>query len=830
MKQKGSPSRPVSRHFLTAIALLVVFIFSVGLRVWKSIDNSSSHAPYRASDDTGYFWSESALQYYFAKRVAEGGAIPPVDTRVEHPTGIRPFTDVSVFMEPICGFLYRVLRLDSPFHLFVIVFTATTSSLTIFPIFAIAYLICASEFAAFAGAAIYALNFASFSRAAGTFEYENFSLPFIIAGLALTLWSMAKSESYEGPKKYAFAIGAAASFLLALASWHLAAILSLTFFLVAAFAYVTSGSSKGARASLIITSTGILIGAALIPVLRARQLPFSLLAACLYGITLYAFLEARFLQNRARLPRLLCLLVCILASAPFCQYLAPVGDQHSHVLSLFLSKARFLLQKPSDPAMLPFEARALWVEELKSPSLGSIVGTFVPTILAPLIIFALSRQSAKRGTEDAPEAGWQNQARWICIGMLLLSGMSYLAIARLSVFFVVFLAIASALAIDALSIRSVKAGMILGAGLLLAEAGRAYLWTTANQPFARALNLAPDIRLIRFTDQLDLVRWIRLHSERDNAFLAPYQTSPLILAWADRPIILHPKFESSELRRRFADFLKAAFDTEDKLAGYALKHGASYYIHQIDVVLNTSDDGYRFQGGRLALTPESASLRMQYEPDTLSRFRLVFQNSTFRVFKVLPTTESPHPSRRAYVAWYDKSSFGDPYGGPEISSVLRLQSRIKAEQLLLSKAFSKSAPTEVSASLSELQKHLPNAVHKAEVLAAIGSLEIVSGNYEGGVARLRKALKEDSNSSAAHRQLAIALFNRGLLAAALQHAQIAAEINPLDETAFVLIGSINGRLGRYSPALRALKQASRLGWPDPRLQEQIGLLERQLRR
>ncbi len=838
----GKDSAPVAPWFgmpswLFLLPLLGIFFCSVAFRVHEAVTDSISHPPFNRQDDTGYYWSEGAFQYRYAKLVAEGKSLPELDKRAEHPDGLLLKRDMTLFMEPICGWLYRVVFASRiPFHLFVIWFVAVVSSVTIFPVFFLVRSLTKSNAISGIAAAYYALNPASYSRAIGTFEYENFALPIFFVGVAAFYEATYGTTNDRPYRSRAWAIVATLSLLTAIVSWHFAAFLvfGLLFILSAHMIYL--GNRPDTPSSIKeypLLAMGFSLATAFIavPDLREKMLPFSWLAAAIYGYWLYALIKWLAPGKSTGWRGLAVYSFAVAAMIGFCHWLNPRPEMYSHVSSLLISKLKFFFIKPSNPALLTFEARTLWIEALKSPMVGEIVWFCIPAIvITPLLLVMYWRRIHVTNDRHEPQAlGLQ----FTCLMAIFSLGL-YFTIERLSVVFAFFLAMLLGAGLQTLYSRNRAVALSIAIVLLGIEGAKAYNWDNSSPNVAvirRILAMKPGLPLINFADELSLARWIKLSTNEEDPILAAYQTSPLVLTWTGRPIILHPKFESATLRRKFERFLECLYGSEDDFHRFSILHGAKYVVYQVDLMLKTTDDSYRFQANHLTVPPNSTATKFHFFPNSLTRFDLVYQNPTFRVFKV--REQKGHDATRIqpfYHVWYDPQVF-NPLAlgaGPQEAKVRDLLGRLKQEAKLQAQAAAAIDSGVPEPTLSQIRSYIGQSLQPARLTADIGVLEFISGNSTAANQWLRRAIAIDPHLSYSHRQLAVVLANSGYPDEAVRLANIAVALDPLDAGNYSVLGSLHGRRGDYRKALKAFEKALEMGSEEPSVKSHVLNLKRRL--
>ncbi|MBI5884413.1 MAG: hypothetical protein HZB91_15060 [Elusimicrobia bacterium] len=832
---RRTPLAPVAapgrwREGLAAALLVLLYVLSVGIKVRGSVVDSPSHLPFDSKDETGYFWTESAFQYRYARMAAQGLPLPKVDTRAQYPEGLVLDRGMTVLMEPLAGWLHRnAAPRDVPPHLFAVLFLSAVSSLSLFAVFLLVRLACGSSPPALAAAVFYVFNPASSMRVVGSFEYESFSLPMFFLGLALFSRAVARARSAG-----IHAAAAGLLLVLSLLSWHFSSFLVFGFmFLTSAYAVTLApeDAALGTRLKGSLLAVGAMIVAAglAFPSLLARMIPASWLAVSIYSFSACAGISALF-PKTAR-SRLLAAYLALTGAGLLALGWLDVGNgMYGHVHQLIANKLRFLLSKPADPSLLTFDGRSLWLEAFESPSPGAAVWLFAPAALV-LACWGLVRAGGTVADRPGSLGAYRYCAASFPRDLLLLLGLFscglYLLVDRLSAVLVFFAAALPALCFDAIR-RSHP--MLARAGLLatlLLGCWQTYAWDKVTPDKEWLKSVAPfregKTRLMGRSEMRDAIDWFRRATDPDDPVLAAFQTSPMILTYADRPILLHPKFEDSRMRGKVKEFLDGLYGPEQALHAMARRYGAKYFLYQTDFILDTSPDSPRYMADRLVLPPGSAALSFQFFPERLRLFELVHQNLFFRVFKVRETPASGPGATPFRLAWYDPVLFGAASlgRGPSPAKVLEVQSRIRSESRSQEAAAAASESGDFAKARGILSEALPRSPHPAWLMADFGAVEFMAGDPESGILWFSRAVEADPFLPYARKQFAIALFQLGRLERSYQEAKLALRMNAEDAELHGMLGFICQSKGDYRQAVEAFQKSLLFGSRDPQVRQAL---------
>ncbi|MDP8236224.1 MAG: tetratricopeptide repeat protein [Candidatus Erginobacter occultus] len=580
---------------------------------------------YLAGGEDCFYWTESAFHYRYAAMVAGGETIPPVDRMVQYPESVNTYEDFTVFMEPVAGFLYRVLApfTGVSFFDFLIYFNSFFSSLSIFAVYLLAREIWKDRRAALLAAFFYALTPASYGRLIiGSYLRESFSLPWIFFSIFFFLKERSGKKSLIYPVLSGFCLS------LALASWHFAQFY-YTFFIFALFVAILLKRVKPRVMENLAVLTGFAVAAGVfVPALRTKGFLLSWPMLASYALLIFNCLVVWGGWEVVRRKKLfragLLLFLTFALILPVGLLFRRHGAEYSHVFSFLKYKLLFLGIKPADPGLLPYSARVMWTSNANTVPLNDLV-----YYLSSTLFIALAALAAAAGKFARNRIGLSEQLVFFLAGIFL---VSYILVVRLEVFAVFFLSLFVA--------RFAAVPSLAG--------GKRFAWSPARAGTfavlaALLLLLIPIRQMTRLTlyekvpphaQRIDLVRWIRENTEPDQSFLTSFPLGSTISTYALRPIILHSKFESEALRKRVEEFTFSLCDTEEDFHRFCRRYRADYFIYQTDLVFNNDRESHRYAADRLKLRKDSAAYKFHFRPESLENFSLVHQDNYYRIFRV----------------------------------------------------------------------------------------------------------------------------------------------------------------------------------------------------
>ncbi|MEE2828002.1 MAG: hypothetical protein VX498_02340 [Myxococcota bacterium] len=673
-------------------------VFAVGLvAVWALALSLKGH--YFALSSFGpdhSFWMESAQRFRYMAEVSAGRDLPDPDVRMQAPEGYSPWSD-TVFQEVLYGKLHAWFGSEIERAPFVRALSALFSSSAVFAVALLALALARRRDAALLAALVYAVVTALAERGTGTTLFrEDLAFPVLCWHLAALAW-----WTQSGRRLAALCSGLALAVSLLL--WK---VLTFYFLLLVALLASAHWMRRERPDRLLFLSLALLVPSgvlALLPLsLRADSFLSSTSFLAMLAVTAVLGLE-RLAQGRWGTGTRLGFLSPALMVGLFAglRFVLPRERGYNHAWETILAKIRHLGVKPDDPAELSFHARHYWTGNYESPSLQSFLEQWPWLLVAALPgLWVLLRSWKRRASDEGLAAGVPAEAgprpgpelpallppmaAHFGLWMLVSFTASYLAFRKLQLFFG--LALVVVLAVGFAAIRwhrpLVRIAVCIAVLLLLVQTPRfdrfacpddSDFCASTLRGMAAAVRLAPprpssewrsvDVFPSRAFDEL--ARSLPTIVAEDEAVLASFVVSPFILAYLDRPTVLHCFFEG-EILGRLEQITTARFKDEEALWRVSRRYGARWYLHEPHHLLRT--DGrmsQRYVADQLDWPAESALAKMQYAPEELEHFELAWENDWFRLFRVLgPEDRAAGAGSNSAAPLWSRSLFRSLYGDP----------------------------------------------------------------------------------------------------------------------------------------------------------------------
>ncbi len=660
--------RSSRRHFLyrkSFVWLLLLVVLAVA--GFHRVGLYKERSFYHPDSDTGFFYTEGAFQYRYARMIANNRQVPRQDKMAQWPEGINPLKELTLFQEYLHGLTFRVFTRLFPkvsFHVYLIYFISFFSLLTVIFLFWGVRTLGAGPLSALFCAALYAFTGAAYGRIR-FYELEYTAIPLMAGSFVLVLFALKKSSRH-----LFWSVAAGILLALALASWHFTRFYLLVFTIAFWVSFLASGGSRKHCQTVGIVFGCVVSAGLIVPVLRAGGLVLSP-PVILGGLLLAAlWLENRYGRSFRR-----CLYL-LLAGTAAVVLLIPLGGEaagYGHVWSLFKCKLAHLLVKPEEPTRLSFAGRFLWNGPFNTMPPLFMVYRYSP--LLPLAAVAGCRLFVR-----------VRKSREFTGLLILLMALAFfflnIMVRRLAPFGAFFLSLLLAYLflnikksgpLDGAIAGSAKDqaapsrlpyrmlwGLLLG-GCLVSQIGLAMTGGRLGLTDAVADRLSEGrFPVINYnSSELKMLDWIRQNTAPEAVFLSNVEISPSILTYTDRAIVLQPKFETKDIREKFKKLFFALFGA-DEPALYRLmkRYGVDYYLYHVKNLLGSDPDSKRYLAGLSRVRPQNLIYRFHFKPDSLRHFSLVYRNRNYQLYKIVRekkgASKSPfHP----YYPIYDEGLF-----------------------------------------------------------------------------------------------------------------------------------------------------------------------------
>lgn len=643
MGKQTSPTLRFLFQFLPVILLMLIMAAASLHRVTLY----QHRIGYNTQSDVGFFFTEEAFQYRYARMIAEHRPIPGHDKKAQWPEGLYPFKELTLLQEYLHGVSFRCFhRLfpGVPFHIYLTWFVPIFSTLAVLALYLGARVLEVDPWAALLCAALYAFTGGAFARVR-FYELECTAFPLLAVAFVLILYGLKTSLS----RSWVFALFSGVLLSAALVTWHFTRFYWLAVTTAFGLAYLLFGSDRNRLQLFIIISGCVLITGFIFPVMKTAGLATSPLVASGAIILAGLYLERRHsFPVRRRAVFLTLGIVLAFTISSFGSEQAAYG----HVWALFKYKIVNLLVKPENPEVLPLPARILWHGPFNTTTPGFLLyryGLMLPLALAGTI--KLFRQIKNRRDFDGL--------------FLLVTGIGFfissIMVKRLTIFGSFFLGLIMACLFAGNRNRLIRIILVV---CLVLQAGEAL--SPGPSLFRNILeNDAGDrhrvLPTIRFDDELNMLNWIEKNTAPDAVFLSNQERSPSLLTYTGRPIVIHPKFETKHVRDKYIETLLTLYGNDEN-ALYRLfrSYGIDYYLYPVSNLLMTGPDAERYRAGLTRVPRQSLTYRLHFDPDGFSKLRLVFRNGAYQIYRFVREDETHASIRPPYFPVYDEALFRLP--------------------------------------------------------------------------------------------------------------------------------------------------------------------------
>lgn len=628
-------SRPL-RIGVQLFILLALVILAAGTR--RHVLNAQRQL---TKDGSIPFTLESALAFRRIQMVYRDGDLPRVDRGIQYPGGVVARETDTLGTERVYAWAAKkwpgMLRLDEKIRWLQLGWFC----LAIPGMYFWVRWMGGGARGGFWATAFYAVAISAVARSTGQeLSHENNALPLLLWHLALDAWARQRAGR---PLTRALAgWGAAGLAVLALCWWDLVQFY-LGLFMLWGLAEALRG--KLAREDLwyryVPMMAGLLAAAVRNPYLATHGFGVSPVMWLGWGVLLAG---APIAQRQSWVTRL------VLALLPWLAGWALIGryfPAYSHFSSLLWAKLRYLNIRPTDPACLTFTQRILWAPALNSTSWGLLWEWFPALlVLTGLAIWSLMKRVIRgRIIPDSFP---------FLLVLVAASFGAFVLFFRFHVWLVIFACAMVGLWVGQLDSRTQPGWKRSAAIALLAGGWALEAWQPWMGPLHRlwapAKETAPDAprwdgplfwgRPNVYAEETDALMEHLRKFVAPEPVLANFGISAAIATYGGCPVVLHPKFETPEIRRKVQEYGEALFlGDEDEFRGWMEAQGATVYVHSMGEFA-TIQPGLQMRYMVNALEPatNAAARLFEQRPEELQHFQAQFANRKYRVFRLKNST------------------------------------------------------------------------------------------------------------------------------------------------------------------------------------------------
>lgn len=536
------------RALWLAIATVVLAVaISAATRIGFTLRDPAFGAPTAAH----LLRTDPAFLHYVTEKIADSGGAPPADLRADPNVEWPLETDIAaietVGQEFVIAWTWLAAGKPMPLHLWAVWVMGVWASLVAVGVFGAAFELSRRVEWACAAALLWAAMLVDYRTLGFVLIREDFAFPWIAAHLWLALRAARTRSTVD------FAL-AGLTLLASVAFWHAAQfVILIEAAAVLAWFLRTGENPFSAPRAWIVAAIPAVLSLA-VPVLRAKLFVVSAPMLIAYAL-LYAAWIAR--RGEARRPRLALHALGAFAALVFASKLlsSAIGgglEDYSHVFALLLAKLAHLGRPPADPRALDFDVRLLWQGPFRTADLGQLLPLALAGVVAAAAAAAFTFRSWTSGRGDARAAA----AVLFTLGCALATWM----VERTAPLFGLASAALAALALSQLRSRSLAASLAAVA-ILAHGAHQVHMHSTHAISWYQ---LPPGPR-----ENAHVLSWLSANVPQGEAVASDYSTSAAVLAFARRPVVNQPKYETRRSRERIELFCRAIYEgSPEQLAEY----------------------------------------------------------------------------------------------------------------------------------------------------------------------------------------------------------------------------------------------------------------------
>ncbi len=624
MFKKQGVETPCSRKYVVFFALFLIYLISVFIRFQILDHRADAHGSLS-------FSNESAQHFIYTKVIAETGSLPVMDNKIQYPESINIRKKNFVFMEYFYGYLYKILNfaktdvgagLAPALIHFIRHVVPLLFSLSIIAVFILAYSISRNRIASLISSLYYGIMLPSVLGTTGEiFMKQTFVLPLIFLNLSLLFFISNQQPRHK--TRLILSILAGLLLYAAVISWDLTQLYLGILFCSAAFLIIWSKNNSNYLEFVSISLLFMMFAGFTNPRLKEIGFLYSIPMILGYSTLIIAVIVRKAQRHKVTKAQSLIIFLFIFVFLEFISLVVFKNSTgtYSHITSLFLYKIRFLGVKPANPALLPFDVNFMWLPADISPSLIEIVTFFSSTLLigvTAVILFFKGCCKRKSTKEDI---------LFVCLTALFL--IFYLLFARMRVFLIFFLCCSISLIYENLP----KSKLVnLVTALLLMFLPFEYIKTA---------HICKKLGFVEHPSSLlDVCKWLKENIPEGSPVATNFSVAGFIRLYADRPVLIHAKVESDDIRNKIKNYMYSMFSRDEtELWRFCRNRDANYLVWTMGTYITKGVYSWRYITGNLRFDEAITAFKLEFKPEELKKFELKYKNRYYKIYKIFSREE-----------------------------------------------------------------------------------------------------------------------------------------------------------------------------------------------
>lgn len=340
----------------------------------------------------------------------------------------------------------------------------------------------------------------------------------------------------------------------------------------------------------------------------------------------------------------------------------------------------------------------------------------------------------------------------------------------------------------------------------------------------RLLPVEADDPAFRYpVDDLLMYGWLKDHVVEDEGVLSTFDVSGGILLYTGRPVVLHPKFEVPEGRKRVRLFMTALFgNDEDALKELMESHKARHIVVPLGLMCDRSVNYYRYMFDRLTLRDDCLVYRLHFTPGEMKHFRLVYRNRFYQVFSLIKQDDAAKPGAFAYYPVYDGAlcTVADGADGRRVlddKAMTDVLARYKKSAAWSDAVEEMIAYARTAEALALARRAVTEGQPDGQVYMTASKAAVKAGQMKEAAGYAVKAASMLPGSAMPRAALAVICMAEGKRAEAIAHLNEAIEQEPTHLPSYIMAARIHVESGDVNAAIAIIDKATIIFPGNPEL-------------
>ena len=139
---------------------------------------------------------------------------------------------------------------------------------------------------------------------------------------------------------------------------------------------------------------------------------------------------------------------------------------------------------------------------------------------------------------------------------------------------------------------------------------------------------------------MDVCKWIKEKTPENSPIATNFSVAGFIRLYADRPVLIHAKVESDDIRNKIKNYMYSMFSRDEtELWRLCQDMDVNYLVYTMGTYITRGVYSWRYITGNLRFDEAITAFKLEFKPEELKKFELKYKNRYYKVYKILSGEE-----------------------------------------------------------------------------------------------------------------------------------------------------------------------------------------------